>query len=181
MAPNVQRPWKASTARALSRQTADSRRPQVPCNRRDGNEAKDPALVIQRRQELGERFAGLLANGGKPDSRAIGTRVENRFYSEEWNQEWAGTRERNIRTLFDSSEDLSGLTPLQVTCRSRNCQVVLSASTQEQVRLASEKFMQAATRSDVGMKDKVVSFFPDITTGRVVFYLSENGNTELFH
>ena len=41
--------------------------------------------------------------------------------------------------------------------------------------------MRAATRNDLGMQDKVVSFFPDISTGRVVFYVSENGNTDLFN
>jgi hypothetical protein len=146
----------------------------------DQSPAQDPAVAFQKRQELGERFSRLFNNGGNPDTSVISARVENHFYSEEWNQEWAGSTERNIRTLFDANKDLSGMTPLQVTCRSKNCQVVFSAASQDQVRLVSEKFMQAATRGDVGMKDKVVSFFPDVSMGRVVFYLSENGNTDLF-
>ena len=68
----------------------------------------------------------------------------------------------------------------QVACRSKNCQVVLSASSADQARALSETFMQAATSGDVGMQDQAVSFFPDISAGRVVFYLSENGNADLF-
>jgi hypothetical protein len=158
---------------------------QGPSQRADGNHsdrstAQDPAVAFRKRQELGERFSRLFNDGSKPDSSVINARIENRFFSEDWNQEWAGSRERNIRTLFDASTDLSGMVPLQITCRSKNCQVVFSASSQDQVRLVSEKFMHAATRGDVGMKDKVVAFFPDISTGRVVFYLSENGNMDLF-
>jgi hypothetical protein len=148
--------------------------------RRDSNAAKDPAVAIQGSQELGDRFSILLDNHGKPDSNRISAKIENRFYSEEWNQQWAGSKERSIRTLFDDNEDLSGMTPLQVTCRSKNCQVIFSASDQNQVRMVSEKFMRAATRGDVGMKNKLVSFFPDVSMGRLVFYLSEDGNRDLF-
>lgn len=147
-------------------------------NRSDDSPAPDPALAIQKQKKLGEQFSSFIKNN--QDSGAINAKIESRFYSEEWNQEWAGTRESQIRTLFEANEDLIGITPLQVTCRSKNCQVVLSASGQDQVRLVSEKFMQAATRGDVGMKDKVVAFFPDISTRRVVFYLSEDGNMDLF-
>lgn len=155
-------------------------------SRRDGGNhsskaaAQDPAVAFQTRQELGERFSHLFNGASNRDPSIISTTVENRFYSEEWNQEWAGSKERSIRTLFDANKDLSGMAPLHVTCRSKNCQVVFSASSQEQVRQLSEKFMQAAARSDVGMKDKTVAFFPDISTGRVLFYLSEGGNTDLF-
>lgn len=142
--------------------------------------AQDPVLAFQKRQELGERFSRLFDSASNPPSSTVGAEVENRFYSEEWNQAWAGSKEGKIRALFDDNQDLNGITPLQVTCRSKNCQVVFSASTQEQVQAVSEKFMQAATRNDVGMKDKVVSFFPDVPVGRLVFYLSENGNIDLF-
>jgi len=148
-------------------------------NRPDKNTARDAAAAFRKRQELGERFSHLFNRGSSRDSSAISARIENRFYSEEWNQEWAGSKERNIRTLFDTNEVLSGIAPLQITCRSQNCQVVFSASSQDEVRLVSDRFMQAATRGDVGMTDPVVSFFPDVSMGRVVFYLSENGNMDL--
>jgi hypothetical protein len=138
------------------------------------------AVVLQKQQELEKQFSSLFIDGSNPDSGALNARIEGRFYLEDWNQEWAASKETSIRTLFEVNEDLSGVAPLQVACRSKNCQVVLAASNEAQVRLLSEKFMQAATKGDVGMKDKVVSFFPDVSTGRVVFYLSENRNTDLF-
>jgi hypothetical protein len=146
----------------------------------DKNTARDAPASIQRQQELGERFSHLFNSGTNADSSVISATIENRFYSEEWHQEWAGSMERNIRTLFDTNKALSGMAPLQVTCRSKNCQVVFSTSTQDEVRAVSDRFMREAIRSDVGMKDQVVSFFPDISMGRVVFYLSENGDMELF-
>jgi hypothetical protein len=142
--------------------------------------ARDPALAVQKQREVGARFSRLIDDGSNADPSVMSAKLESRFYSEEWNREWAGRRERDIRTLFGTDTELNGMAPLQVTCRSRNCQVVLAASSQDEVRLASEKFMRAATRGDVGMSDQVVSFFPDVATGRVVFYLSEGANTDLF-
>jgi hypothetical protein len=142
--------------------------------------ANDPVLALQKRQELGERFSSLIDNAGHPDSSLVSAKVENRFYAEEWNQEWAGDQERSIRNLVGMNEDLRGVTPPQVTCRSKNCQVIFSASSQEQVQRVTEMFMQAATRGDASKKDRVVSFFPDSSMKRVVFYLSDEGNMDLF-
>lgn len=143
---------------------------------------RDPTLAFKKQREVGEQMSGFMARQGTADPAAIYARIEARFYAEDLNQEWAGSAEQGIRTLFESNEGLDGMAPLQVACRSKNCQVVLSAPNRdpEQVRLMSEKFMRAATRGDVGMKDKVVSYFPDASMGRVVFYLSENGNMDLF-
>jgi hypothetical protein len=171
-------------ARAGNQELYAANAPLLDAAQRDGavhtstKTAQEPAFAVQKRHELGERISSLYSDGSNPS--AVSAKIENRFYSEEWNQEWAGSKERSIRTLIDTSKDLSGLTPLQVTCRSKNCQVVFSASNQDQVRRVSEKFMQVATRGDVDMNDKVISFFPDTSMGRVVFYLSENGNMDLF-
>jgi hypothetical protein len=138
--------------------------------------ARREARSIQQQKEFGELFSGLVDG----DADSVNTKMENRFYAEDWNQAWAGSREQSIRALFETNTALDGMAPLQVTCRSKNCQVVLAATDPQQVRELARKFMQAATRGDVGMRDQVVSFFPDVAAGRLVFYLSENGNTDLF-
>jgi hypothetical protein len=168
-----QPPPPVAATRQASRQDADEAASLRAAVQRE-------ALSMQKQKELGELFSGLVEAGSSADPEGINTRIENRFYAEDWNQQWAGSREQGIRTLFATHADLDGITPLQVTCRSKNCQVVLAASDQEQVRDLSRKFMLAATRGDVGMENKVVAFFPDAAAGSVVFYLSENGNTDLF-
>lgn len=142
--------------------------------------ARDPALAYEKQQEREKQFSNFVASASKQGSGALNAKIETRFYQEDWNKEWAGSKESNIRTLFEASENLNGIAPLQVTCRSKNCQVVLSASNEDQVRQLTQKFMQAASKSDLGMQDKVVSFFPNVSMGQLVFYLSENGNMELF-
>lgn len=133
----------------------------------------------RKEKELRETFAGLFEKESKPSGNPH-AKIESRFYLEEWDQGWASGRENNILDLFSNNEALSDISPLQIACRSKNCQIVLAASNQDQVRTLSEKFMQAAAKSDLGMENKVVSFFPDISMGRLVFYLSENGNMDLF-
>jgi hypothetical protein len=146
----------------------------------DNDKARELVLAAQRQQQFGQQLTSFLDELGHSDPTAVNATLETRFYSEERNREWASEREGDIRTLFEANENLRGMTPTQVACRSKNCQVVLPASTQDQVRALTERFMEAATRGDVGMQDQVVSYFPDISAGRVVFYLSENGNTDLF-
>jgi hypothetical protein len=141
---------------------------------------RDRALAWQREREFGERVTAFINAAGNADPQVISAKLENRFYLEEWNREWAGSRENNIRTLFEANEGLGGVVPLQITCRSKNCQVVVSATSLEQVRQLSGKFLQATAKDDLGMKDKMVSFFPEPSSGRLVFYLSENANTDLF-
>lgn len=185
-APAIGGPGDATIPARSEAKSADAARqtsaPAAGGTRADATTPRDPTLVFKKRQEFGEQLSSFMAKQAPSDPGAINARIEARLYAEDWNQEWAGSAEKGIRSLFESHEGLDGVAPQQVTCRSKNCQVILSASGRdpEQVRLLSEKFMQAATRSDVGMKDKAVAYFPDASLGRVVFYLSENGNMDLF-
>jgi len=170
---------------AMQQPAAAASAPQQPARRDGGNlsddgKARNLVLVGQKQQKFGDQLSSFLSSASSSDPATINATLESRFYSEALNQEWAGSRESHIRTLFEANESLRGTTPLQVACRSKNCQVVLSASSADQARALSETFMQAATSGDVGMQDQAVSFFPDISAGRVVFYLSENGNADLF-
>jgi hypothetical protein len=171
---------QTAATQAGESQTVPADAPRPHAARLDENEARKLIMIGQKQQKFGEQLARFIEDGGNSDPAAINARLEDRFYSEQLNREWAGSRESHIRTLFEGNENLRGIDPVQVACRSKNCQVVLSASSFDQARVVSEKFMQAATRGDVGMQDQAVSFFPDVSAGRVVFYLSENGNTDLF-
>jgi hypothetical protein len=143
----------------------------------DDRKHQDPGLVIEKQKIVGETFSRLFKSGSPA---AVNARVEERFYSEELNRDWAGNREGNIRSLFLANDDLRGMAPAQVACRSKNCQVVMSVASDTQVQELTQKFMRVATRSDIGMEDKLVSYFPDVAAGRLVFYLSENHNLDLF-
>jgi hypothetical protein len=137
-------------------------------------------LRLKKQNELRKKFAGFFDKKLNMDPGRLNAEIENRFYTEEWDQEWARDKESNILNLFKTNANLNNIPPLNVACRSKNCQVVLAASDQEQIRDLSRKFMEIAASSDIGMKDKSISFFPDISAGRLVFYLSENGNMDLF-
>lgn len=135
---------------------------------------------LQKQAELERNFAGFFEKKRGIDAGQLNTEIESRFYQEEWNREWAQDRENGIHNLFQADAGLSNISPLHVACRSRNCQVVLPVANQEQAQNLSMKFMEIAAGSDLGMNDKSISFFPDISTGRLVFYLSDNGNMDLF-
>lgn len=147
---------------------------------KDISHEQEAVLRFGKQEELKAKFADFFVKQDNMNPSNMNAKIETRFYQEEWDQEWANSRESNILSLFEADENLRDIPPLQVTCRSKNCQVVLSATNQDEVRLLSENFMRIAMGSDIGIQDKVISFFPDISTGRLVFYLSENGNMDLF-
>lgn len=141
---------------------------------------QDPSLQLKKQHELEENFSEFFERKSSTGFRDLTSEIENRFYLEEWDQAWAQDKESNILNLFHNNKSLNDITPLNITCRSKNCQVVLAVANQDQVKTLSEKFMQVAANGDIGMTDHLVTFFPDVSSGRLVFYLSENGNMDLF-
>lgn len=138
------------------------------------------SVSLQKQAELERNFTGFFEKKRGMDAGQLNAEIESRFYQEEWNREWAQDRESGIHNLFQTDAGLSNISPLHVACRSKNCQVVLPVANREQAQNLSIKFMEIAAGSDLGMNDKSISFFPDISTGRLVFYLSDNGNMDLF-
>ena len=110
----------------------------------------------------------------------IAAAVEQRFQNEQVNYQWASSTENNILELFENESDLNTLTPLNVTCKSVNCQIILPVTDQSEVNSLSDSFLKIATVSELGMENPSVSFIADESAGRLVFYVSENGNTALF-
>lgn len=169
---------------AVSMQSLKSNPPQ-PQRRADGagetDAAQNTCLQFYRRQQHAiDEFIQLHAKAGSPDSGALSAGIEERFHQETLDPQWAPDKENEILGVFEKHEGLSAISPLYVTCKSKNCVVALSATGLEQTEPLTRKFFEAMMHSDIGMKNKSISYFPDPATGRLLFYLSDNGNMDLF-
>jgi hypothetical protein len=149
-------------------------------NPNETNMAKLSPKQFHENKEKLNKFVELRAQAEKMTSRELSGIIENQFYQEEIDPAWANEKEKNILDMFKNNESLGSITPLHVNCRSENCQVALPAASEEQINSLSSKFLNAAAESDVGMNNKLVTSFPDPSTGRLVLYVSDDGNMDLF-
>lgn len=141
--------------------------------------AAEIAIKAKLDAELESKFARFFDSREDKDFSNLSAQIENRFYEEEWNPNWAEDKERKIQKLFNHNKQLENILPLDISCRSQNCQIVLPATSAAQILELSTTFMQVATNNDLGMVQQSVSFFPDPASSSLVFYISENQHEKL--
>lgn len=128
---------------------------------------------------LENKFSTFFSSRADANPNNLNAQVENRFYEEEWNPKWAEHKENKIQTLFNQNKALQNLQPLDITCRSQNCQIILPAGNENQIHEFTTIFMSVAANSDLGMNNQSVSFFSDPASSSLVFYVSENQHESL--
>lgn len=104
--------------------------------------------------------------------------IQQRYTSEPVDYEWALAKENAILTLFDTSENLHSFMPLDVSCKSKNCQIVLAAGDEQQTDFMYDALLKAVT-SNRNFPDQTVSYFADPAAGQMIVYVSRNGVLDL--
>ena len=104
--------------------------------------------------------------------------IQQRYASEPLDYEWAIDKENAILTLFDTSENLHSFMPLDVSCKSKNCQIVLAAGDEQQTDFMYDALLKAVT-SNRKFPDQTVSYFADPAAGQMIVYVSRNDVLDL--
>lgn len=104
--------------------------------------------------------------------------IQQRYASEPLDYEWAIDKENAILTLFDTSENLHSFMPLDVSCKSKNCQIVLAVGDEQQTDFMYDALLKAVT-SNRNFPDQTVSYFADPAAGQMIVYVSQNGVQDL--
>ncbi|MGM8226657.1 hypothetical protein ACSV5M_08745 [Cellvibrio sp. ARAG 10.3] len=104
--------------------------------------------------------------------------IQQRYTAEPVDYEWAIDKENAILTLFDTSENLHSFMPLDVSCKSKNCEIVLAAGDEQQTDFMYDALLKAVT-SNRNFPDQTVSYFADPATGQMIVYVSRNGVLDL--
>ena len=104
--------------------------------------------------------------------------IQNRYASEPLDYEWAANKENAILSLFDTSENLHTFKPLDISCKSKNCQIILAAGDQQQTDLMYGAMLKAVTTHQ-DFPNQTVSYFSDPAAGQVIIYVSQNGVMDL--
>jgi len=133
--------------------------------------------VDEKRRHMDAMRNFLSSHAGGNYNEAL----QQQYESEEINYDWALQKEDQIYQILNSSEALSYIAPLDVSCRSQNCQVVLPRNDQAQAKELFDSFLNATKASAVdGSPALTASYFSDLDSGELTFYISEAGNSSLF-
>ena len=104
--------------------------------------------------------------------------IQNRYASEPLNYEWAVNKESAILSLFDTSENLHTFKPLDISCKSKNCQIILAAGDQQQTDFMYGAMLKAVTAHQ-DSPNQTVSYFSDPAAGQMIIYVSQDGVMDL--
>lgn len=104
--------------------------------------------------------------------------IQNRYASEPLDYEWAANKESAILSLFDTSENLHTFKPLDISCKSKNCQIILAAGDQQQTDFMYGAMLKAVTTHQ-DFPNQTVSYFSDPAAGQMIIYVSQDGVMDL--
>lgn len=104
--------------------------------------------------------------------------IQNRYASEPLDYEWAANKENAILSLFDTSENLHTFMPLDVSCKSKNCQIILAAGDDQQTDFMYDALLKAVTANQ-NFPNQTVSYFSDPAAGQMIVYVSQDGVLDL--
>lgn len=105
--------------------------------------------------------------------------VKREYQSQPVDYQWAMQKEEELLSLFESQEALGKYSPLDVSCKSETCQVVMAADTEEQGKVIYDAFLKANNQESTEPNTSV-SYFNDPENGQLVMYTSKKGVQALF-
>lgn len=130
---------------------------------------KDPEKVI-------EKFRAALHSD---DGESPVTMMQKRYEAEAVNYEWALDKETELLMLFDGPESAYAFKPLDVSCKSKNCQLIFAAGDEKQNQAMYMDLLKLVTEGNNAFPDQMLSYFSDPASGQLIIYLSEKGVADL--
>jgi hypothetical protein len=106
--------------------------------------------------------------------------LQDRYDAEPVDYGWAAQRETELLDLFGAAEGLDYAVPESLSCKSRNCQVVVPVSGERQASSVYGAFRKAVAQNSSDSESPVVSYFSGPDNNELIMYVSRNGSSDLF-
>lgn len=100
--------------------------------------------------------------------------ISNNYDSEPIEPEWARSKEDELLAILDTNETLHNTAPLELSCKSQNCRLILSAQDGIQGESLYIAFKNEVLQGSDENKKQVISYFSNPDNGEVHIYLSKN-------
>jgi len=100
--------------------------------------------------------------------------ISKNYDSEPIDPEWARSKEDELLALLDNSKTLQNSAPLELSCKSQNCRLILSSHDESQSQSLYNAFREEALQGSDENKKQVISYFNNPDRGEIQIYLSKN-------
>lgn len=100
--------------------------------------------------------------------------VSNNYDAEPIDLEWARSKEDELLALFNTNETLQNTAPLELSCKSQNCRLILSAHDGVQGESLYSAFKDEALQGSDDNKKQVISYFSNPDSNEIHIYLSKS-------
>ena len=100
--------------------------------------------------------------------------ISKNYESEPINLEWARSKEDELLALLETNETLQNSAPLELSCKSQNCRLVLSALDGNQGESLYNAFKNDALKGSDENKKQVISYFNNPNDREIHIYLSKS-------
>jgi len=107
--------------------------------------------------------------------------INKNYDSEPVDPEWAGSKENELLALLSSNETLQNMTPLELSCKSQNCRLVLSARDENQGQSLYSAFKDEALKGSDENKKQLISYFNNPDRSEIQIYLSKSSTNALLN
>ena len=131
---------------------------------------EDLQFVYEKRQSEIAAFREFTERTGNSAASV----VSNNYASEPIDPEWARSKEDELLALFDNNETLQNTAPLELSCKSQNCRLILSAHDGNQGESLYSAFKNEALQGSDENKKQVISYFSNPESNEIHIYLSKN-------
>jgi len=105
--------------------------------------------------------------------------ISKNYDSEPLDPEWARSKEDELLAILDTNETLQNTAPLELSCKSQNCRLILSAHDGNQGESLYSAFKNEALQGSDENQKQVISYFSNPDSGEIHIYLSKNTVTTL--
>lgn len=100
--------------------------------------------------------------------------ISKNYDSEPIDPAWARSKEDELLALLETSETLQNTAPLELSCKSQNCRLILTAHDGNQGESLYSTFKDEALRGSDENKRQVISYFSNPDSDEIHIYLSKN-------
>jgi hypothetical protein len=105
--------------------------------------------------------------------------ITKNYDSEPVDSEWARSKEDELLAIMDTNKTLQNVAPLELSCKSQNCRLVLSAHDENQSQSVYSAFKDGVLQGSEENKKQVISYFNSPERGEIHIYLSKSTVREL--
>lgn len=138
---------------------------------------EDAQFAYEKKQNEIASFREFIEKSGDSSLNIISGNYE----SEPIDPVWARSKEDELLALLDTSESFQNTTPIELSCKSQNCRLVLSSHDGNQGESFYSAFKNEALKGSDENKKQAVSYFSNPASGEIHIYLSKSNVSALIN